>query len=268
MATPARQVTEQLFLEELEIYRQEVAQCAQYLYAYLSIHALSANDNIRRGLNEEALFWNTMLGSLQTSIFISLGRVFDANNLHGPVALARMLRAAQALFSRASLEARKRPVFGDKVNELQEYLDGTNIPAEREFRRFERLARGYTEQFNSTAYRELRSKVFAHKVYTRNEQVTELFSQTNIDDLQRMVSFLYRFHTAVREAYDNGTCLRLSRARRSVHEMLENPRGHALVKPVAEEITESTRRVLGSIALSNPVAAAAAARPPRTPPGN
>jgi hypothetical protein len=27
-----------------------------------------------RGLNNEALFWNTVLGSLQTSVFIALGR--------------------------------------------------------------------------------------------------------------------------------------------------------------------------------------------------
>lgn len=264
MPAVMNQVSEQKFLEELEIYHQEVAQCAQYLYTYLSIHALSANDDIRRGLNEEALFWNTILGSLQMSIFISFGRVFDVNNKHGPVALARMLPAAQGVFSRTALEARKKPIFGGRLTELQEYLDDARIPGEREFIRFERLARGYTEQFNSTAYRELRSKVFAHKVYTSAERVTELFSQTNIDDLQRMVSFLCRFHGAVMETYLNGTCLRLSRARRSVNEMLEHPLGRALVKPVAEEITGSTSRVLESIARPNSLAAAA--RPARTPP--
>ena len=240
--------SEQLLLSELEIYRQEVSQCSQFLYVYLAIHALGTDQHIRRGLNEEALFWNTVLGSLQTAIFIALGRVFDANNQHGPAALVRTLRRAQTAFSRDSLKARKAKIFGDDVTGLEDYLAEIAVPGEKEFRRLERLADGYTRQFNSTAYRELRSKVFAHKVYTDTERVTELFSETNIDDLQRMVSFLYRLQASVRDAYDNGRALRLRRGRRSVNDMLANPRGRRVIKPVAEEIAEATRRVLQGIA--------------------
>jgi hypothetical protein len=248
----ANEVSEPLLLEELEIYRQEVAQSAQFLYAYLSIHALGADQDIRRGLNAAALFWNTILGALQTSIFITLGRVFDANNQHGPVALVRTLRRAQTAFSRASLKARKEKIFGNDSAGLEEYLADIFVPGEKEFGRLDRLADGYTQQFNSTVYRELRSKVFAHKVYTDNEKVADLFSETNIDDLQRMANFLYRLHDAVRNAYDNGARLRLRRGRRSVNEMLQTPRGRRAVKPVAEEMTEVTRRVLQTMADGTP----------------
>jgi hypothetical protein len=40
----------------------------------LSIHMLSADEGVGRGLNNEAPSWNTVLGSLQTSVFIALGR--------------------------------------------------------------------------------------------------------------------------------------------------------------------------------------------------
>lgn len=240
------------FLEDLEIYRREAAQCAQFVYTYLAIHALAADEDIRRGINEEALFWNTMLGSLQTSMFIALGRVFDSANQHGPTALVGKVRAAQRLFSRRALAARKKAIFGKDRTGLKEYLKDTRVPGEREFARLERLAKGYTDEFNGAVYRELRNRVFGHLVYTKADKVTSLFSQTNIDDLQRMVSFLYRLHGAIREAYDNGTPLRLRRARRSVLEMLEKPKGRRLIKPVAEEITAETKRVMQRMALANP----------------
>ena len=180
--------------------------------------------------------------------------MFDSNNQHGPVALALKLRSALAVFSRESLSARKKLIFGDDETGLEQYLSDIRVPGERELNRLERLAKGYTEQFNSTAFRELRSKVFAHKVYTKADKVTDLFSGTNIDDIQRMVSFLYRFHETVRSAYDNGTPLRLSRTRRSVSQMLEKPRDQRVVNWPAEEMTESTRRVLTSTSQRSPLA--------------
>jgi hypothetical protein len=252
MAASTNEVSEQEFLEELNIYFQEAAECAQFLYTYLSIHALSANEDIRRGLSEEPLFWGTLRGSLLTSIFIVLGRVFNAANQHGPIAFVCTLRKAQAVFSRQSLAVRKKKFFGDNAAGLEKCLAKIRIPGEKEFGRFERLAKGYTKQFNSAAYRKLRDKVFAHKMCTKSEKVTDLFSKTNIDDLQRMVSFLYQFHEAVKAAYDDGKPLRLRRARYSVTAMLEKPRGQQFAKSVSEDVTDSTRRVLSSIAKRSP----------------
>jgi|HubBroStandDraft_4_1064222.scaffolds.fasta_scaffold01242_7 hypothetical protein len=229
---------ERLFVERLETFRQEGAQCAQFLYSYLTIHAVAAKDeNVRRGLNEEALFWNTVLGGLQCSLFIVLGRVFDPSSKHGIASLLKFATECAAIFQQEALAHRKG----------EDYAADARIPGPQEFVRMERLVAGYSERYNND-YRELRNRVFAHRVYT-GDTVGQLFSRTNINELEQMVTFLDRFYRAWFNSFHNGSRLTLGRARHSVQQMLERPRGRSLVKPVQEEMTAATQRALAVIAL-------------------
>jgi hypothetical protein len=240
------------FRERLSTFLGDAGQAAQFVYAYLAIHAIAGtNDSVRRGLNDEALFWNTVLGSLQTSLFIVLGRVFDPNNQHGPYAVMDAARSTAEIFGRGALAERKRGIFGDNAEGLAEYMADIEVPTERQFARMQRVLDGYKKMFDED-YRALRSKVFAHKVYV-GKSVSDLFGRTNIDDLQRMVTFLGRFWRAWSDTYENGSRLTLRRSRRSVNEMLAQPRGKRLVKPIEEEIVAATARVLESIAISSPL---------------
>jgi hypothetical protein len=63
------------FERELEVFRTEAEGAAQFFYAYLAIHAAAgAKKPVYRLLNTAPLFWNTILGGLQTSAFVTLGR--------------------------------------------------------------------------------------------------------------------------------------------------------------------------------------------------
>jgi hypothetical protein len=240
------------FNELLYAYFGDAGQAAQFVYAYLAIHALAGiNDDVRRGLNNEALFWNTVLGSLQTSLFIVLGRVFDPNNQYGPYAVLRAARSAPEIFSFDALAERKRRIFGDDQQGLANYMADIKVPTKKHFSRLQGALDGYKKIFDDD-YRDLRSKVFAHKVYA-GKKVSDLFSRTNIDDLQRMVAFLGRFFDAWSNTYENGNRLVLRRRRRSVNEMLAKPRGKRLIKPIEEEIVAATARVLESIAIPSPI---------------
>jgi hypothetical protein len=42
------------------------------LFGQARCRRYSSDEGIGRGLNNEALFWNTVLGGLQTSVFIAL----------------------------------------------------------------------------------------------------------------------------------------------------------------------------------------------------
>jgi hypothetical protein len=79
------------------------------------------------------------------------------------------------------------------------------LPTEMHFSRIQRALDGYKKIFDDD-YRDLRSKVFAHKVHTA-KKVSDLFSRTNVDDLQRMVTFLGRFFHAWSDTYENGNRL-------------------------------------------------------------
>ena len=154
------------------------------------------------------------------------------------------------MFGFDALAERKRRVFGDDKRGLTNYMADVRVPTDKHFARIQRALDGYKKVFDDD-YRDLRSKVFAHKVYA-GKRVSDLFSRTNIDDLQRMVTFLGRFFHTWSDTYENGNKLTLRRRRRSVNEMLAKPRGKRLVKPIEEEIVAATARVLESIAISSP----------------
>lgn len=261
---------EQIFIERLEIFRQEACQCAQFLYEYLAIHGAAARDqDVRRALNQNALFWNTALAALQTSTLIALGRVFDQKGKHGIRALLDLARKHATIFSKAALSQRKAGIFANDPQALEDYLSKSYEPGDAEFSRLERLVQAATDRYNR-AYRPLRNQVFAHKVHGEAEKIEALFSQTNVSKLERLVTFLVRFHWALQEALINGARLTLRKTRYSVNEMLERPAGPATVKPVQEATVIDSHAVLKTVAeaVSRELAAArqpARRRPPEHP---
>jgi hypothetical protein len=66
------------FKEELEVFRTDVEVALQFLYGYLTIHAVAHDTKaVYRSINSSVLFWNTNLAGLQTAAFIALGRDMD-----------------------------------------------------------------------------------------------------------------------------------------------------------------------------------------------
>lgn len=239
---------EALFNEKLQIFWNEANQYSQFLYAYLALHALASTDErVHRAINEDALFWNTILSNLQTSFFTVLGRIFDANGQHGPRSLLAFAQANAALFSRAALRARKQPIFRNDVAGLERYVREAAEPSPREFARLDRLVRLYTAIYDAV-YRELRNRVFAHKVYARVQVIEPLLQRTNVNDLQRIATFLTRLHEALQSAFENGRRLTLRPARSSVHDMLAHPKAPQTVKPIAEETVSATDALMRALA--------------------
>src|SRR3990172_5585484 len=103
-------MNDEQFERELEIFRTETEAGAQFFYAYLAVHSVGANSKpVYALLNETPLFWNTILGALQTAAFIALGRVFDKDcRAHSLEKLFCVARDNPQLFSRDSLRRRKR----------------------------------------------------------------------------------------------------------------------------------------------------------------
>ena len=91
-------------------------------------------------------------------------------------------------------------------------------------------------------YRDLRHKVFAHKVADRDETVA-LFGKTNIRELQRMFAFLNSLYEALWELFVNGNRLVLRPLRFSVKRMRALPSPAtgrwATQERITHEVTES-----------------------------
>jgi len=160
-----------------------------------------------------------------------------------------MARSEREIFSAEALGERKQKIFGADEDGLKSYMADICVPDEDNIARIQCALNGYKRIFDRD-YRDLRNKVFAHKVHVGKE-VSDLFSKTNVDDLQRIVTFLGRFHDAWFDTYENGKRLTLRRRSRSVNQMLAKPRGRQLIKPIEEESVAATVRVLESIAISS-----------------
>ncbi|MFM2381331.1 MAG: hypothetical protein RLZZ76_98, partial [Candidatus Parcubacteria bacterium] len=76
-------ISEKEFEKKLNILKNEVDAVMYHLYTELAIHAIATKDKqVLSKLNLTPIFWNTTLNSLQTSIFITLGRIFDPEPSH------------------------------------------------------------------------------------------------------------------------------------------------------------------------------------------
>ncbi len=205
---------EKQFEKDLEVFRTETDQAAQFLYAFLAVHAVAAeHKTVHRLLNTAPLFWKTNLGALQTSTFIVLGRIFDRKSANN---LSRLLRLAQdnhSIFSRESLRRRKQEQ--SKIALSAEYLRSAHEPSAVDFRRLQEHFDRYRNVYEQK-YKVVRHRVFAHKGTSDATTVSGWFAQINIRELERVIRFLRALHEALWQLFINGRRPLISPSRYSV----------------------------------------------------
>jgi AbiU2 len=220
----------------LEVFRTEAETAAQF---YLDVHACAGAENrVYRLLNTAPLFWNTILGGLQTAAFVVLGRIFDQDSPHN---LGRLLRLAQdhpKIFSKDALARRKQGAEKTPPDWLDSYLKHVYVPKPADFRRL----RGYVRKHRKIyleKYQPLRHQVFAHKGLSDAADVSALFAKTNIREMQRMLVFLMSLYDALWGLFVNGQRPVLRPQRYSVKRMRErtakNPRGGSVLERLVRE---------------------------------
>jgi hypothetical protein len=227
----------QAFEQELEILRTEAEEAAQHLYAYLAIRATAAqHSEVASLLNTAALFWNTTLRALQTSAFITLGRVFDDDKKSHRV--ARLLRLAvdnPQIFTLDALAVRKQGNNPTRPDWLDEYLATAYAPAPADFEWLQTKVDEHKAIYDKT-YKQLRNKIFAHKDIQSNAKIHEVFARTNIREWQTLTLFLHSVYNALWQLYFNGMKLDLREHPPSVEDMLSKPIPARRQVPAQEKI--------------------------------
>ena len=243
MITPSQQ-----FERELEVFRTEVAAATQFFYAYLTVHAVAADQKrVFQMLNTAPLFWNTNLGALQTAAFIALGRIFDQNSTHNVDRLLRIAQDNRSIFSKVALGLRKQGASATPPAWLAEYLDEAYVPRPADLRRLRAYVRKYRQIYEGE-YRDLRHKLFAHKGVSSQGDVDALFAKTNIRELQRMLVFLGSLYEALWQLFFNGLKPVLRPRRYSIKRMRSSPMPAWRSGAVQETITRETERFLRAAA--------------------
>jgi len=185
MASP-----EQQFVREIEVFRTEAQAGAQFLYAYISFNSIiSGKRKTYNEVNKTPLFWNTTIGSLQTSFFIVLGRIFDQNSKHNIDKLIKTAQDNKEIFSKDALAKRKKEQSHNADEWLDDYLKSVYEPTAKDFRELRKKVRKFRKIYESN-YRDIRHKIYAHKEVSDTEEMKKLFSKTNIRELQKVFVFI------------------------------------------------------------------------------
>src|SRR5579872_6787368 len=106
---PSAALSEDVFARELELFRVDAEKGAQFFYSYLAVHELAKRQRrVFRLLDQDALFWNTLLGGAQTGAIMALGRIFDHKSPHNINVVMRIVSERRSIFSKAALGRRKQ----------------------------------------------------------------------------------------------------------------------------------------------------------------
>jgi len=164
-----------------------------------------------------------VLGALQTSTFMTLGRLFDQNSMHNVDRLLKIAQSNMAIFSKEALARRNKN------------LRDVYVPNADDFRRLRRHVAKRRKVYKDN-YQALRRQIFGHKEICRKEDERALFGRTNIRELQLLLIFLRRLHEALWELYHNGHKPTLRPARYSIKRIREQPSPQYWVRGLQERL--------------------------------
>lgn len=197
--------SEKEFLEELNVYKNEVLLALKYLYTELAIHEIAHKDKkILKTLNYSPTFWNTTLSALQQSTFLTLGRIFDIGSKHSIHKLYKLSEQNKYLFTKKTFRERwERNEDRTKINTwLESYLKTVYVPTDADFRKFKKTIKKLKNTYENI-YRPIRDH-FGHKIYVKNEEVKVLFDKVQIKELEKFCVTLENLHEVLWQLFHNG----------------------------------------------------------------
>jgi hypothetical protein len=117
--------------ELLNKFSNEVLTAARAFYVWKSIDKMAGDDLVHQGINNQALVWNIIKHSLQTTSLIVLDRIFEHDNIHS---LLKKCITEVAQFGPDALRARKiRAARGADMPWLDLYIADAQSPTEDDF---------------------------------------------------------------------------------------------------------------------------------------
>lgn len=209
---------EKEFERELELFRKECEGAAQFFFGYLAIHEVAKRrGSVFRLLNQNAMFWNTATGAMQMASIIAIGRVFDQGSSHNIDRVLKLAQDSPSIFSKVSLGRRKQGGATEAPSWLGEYLDNVYVPGPSDFRRLRSYVKKRRRIYEAN-YRDLRHKIYAHRVVADGSEVEPIVAKTSIREIERLLLFLLRFYESMWHLFMNGRKPTLRRLRYSVNQ--------------------------------------------------
>ena len=189
---------------QLENFRRESGVAAQYIYAEMAIqHAASKSKRLLNRLNNTPTFWLSCSAALQSSVYISLGRIFDTKSKYNVSALLDAMENNLDIFQREGLASRKRN--GSEIDPpwLSDYLEGAYYPTIKDINRLRAMVEKYRAIYERVV-KPARNKYLAHREKEESSEVKALFARGTVRELWRLTTFLYQLYEVLWQQLYNG----------------------------------------------------------------
>jgi len=199
-------------IEELyKEFQEELNIACPSFYAWKNIHNVAAGDKkVYHALNRNALSWNIILHSLQSTFFISIGRLFDLNRK--AFSVHSFLRAHIENIGQFSKDAlRERKIKGSETSKppwLDEYIGKSYQPNKEDFLKLKGEVSKRQKLYESR-YKPIRDKIFAHREFKKMKRVDELFGEVKIGEMQDLLCFLYQIERIIFQLLYNGRLMNI-----------------------------------------------------------
>lgn len=243
---------EEKFLEELNIFRNEVMLASKFLYTELAIRNIAnKNKKILKALNYSPTFWNIILSALQNSTFITFGRIFDNNGKNSITTLLKTTQKNKNIFTKESFSDRwKKDRDKNQIDHwLPEYLKKVYVIKDNDLVKFGKFIEKQKDIYKKI-YRPVRNH-FGHKIYNKNEDVKVLFDKIQINELEKFCVRLDSIHEVLWQLYHNGRgpLLPIKQGRYSTKNILKTKFKPYVTKPANAQFIDEVNTALNLLKL-------------------
>ena len=202
---PRPPMTPAKYWSEVQLLSAEIEDAIVIFHTYEEINRLAIHDKATlRLLNKDPLFWQTQMHCLQTSLFLTLSRIFDTEaNAHTIHTLINATLGNLQLFSAAELASRKTG-GGSKPAWLDNYMAEAWIPkGVKDLRHLKKALVPHSRRFEQV-YRPIRHAIFAHRLMSNEQAGVQLFGGTSRDEVSSILDFLHDLIEGILNLYTNG----------------------------------------------------------------
>ena len=212
------------FLVHLNNFENESSIAARYLFAEMAIqHGASKSKSLLKKLNETPTFWIVCNASLQSSTYISIGRIFDKTSKYNIDELLISMEKNLHSFQLEALANRKRDGKTEDPEWLKDYLKHAHVPIYKDIERLRNMVAKYRLIYER-AIKPPRNKYLAHREKEDRVEVQALYAGGTIRELARLTTFLLKLHNALWQQYYNGKKPTLRSLRHSVKSIYDAER--------------------------------------------
>ena len=182
---------EEKFLKELNFFMNETEALVRYVYSHGALNDVIQNvESVKKAVNKNPAFWNSVLFSFSDSMFIALGRIFDISDKKNTIhTLFRQIDSNKEIFSEENFSRRWVTSHEQMLDYKDEYMKSFYEMSKEDWKNFKKIKSSLSKDYEDL-YRPIRDGI-AHRIYTDNKQIKSVMSKVLVRDMEK---FYEQYH--------------------------------------------------------------------------